>query len=261
MQYVAQLMDSLGATDADVAALAVLVVFLLPFTFLTARAKMGMPFALRPIRAFDKVSRLVGRASESGHPLHASIGVGGIGGESTPEALMGVTVFDWVSRHAAAAGQSVLGTMGDATILGSAQGILQQARQEAGAPDGFQAQEIQFYGPNALAYAAGAVEAASQQERAANVLFGRFGPEALWLAEGSGGDRLPQAGGTTDALAAALMTVSFEDVAIGEELYAAGAYLHRPSHLGSLATQDILRIVTILAVIAGVVITSLGLGR
>ncbi|MHB1296221.1 MAG: DUF6754 domain-containing protein [Anaerolineae bacterium] len=260
MQFVAQFMDSLAA-NADVAALAVLVVFLVPFVVLTARAKMGTPYPLRAIPALEKVSRLVGRASESGHPLHASIGTGGVGGESAPDALMGVTVFDWVSRNAAAAGQAVLGTMGDGTVLASAQGVLQQARQEAGAPEGFRAQEVQFYGPNPMAYAVGAAEAAAQQERAANLLFGRFGPEALWLAESSGGDRLPQAGGASDALAAALMKTSFDDVAVGEELYAAGAYLHRPSHLGSLATQDILRIVTILAVIAGVVAMSLGFGR
>ena len=51
---------------------------------------------------------------------------------------------------------------------------------------------------------------------------------------------------------------SLDETVVGEDVYAAGAYLHRPSHLGSLAAQDILRIVIVLSIIVGVVMVSLG---
>ena len=58
--------------------------------------------------------------------------------------------------------------------------------------------------------------------------------------------------------AQALLQFSLDEAVIGEEVYAAGAYLHRPSHLGSLATEDIIRIVLILSIVAGVIMISLG---
>jgi len=54
------------------------------------------------------------------------------------------------------------------------------------------------------------------------------------------------------------MSASLDDTVIGEDVFAAGAYLHRPSHLGSLAAQDILRLVIMLGIVVGVVMTTLG---
>jgi len=65
-------------------------------------------------------------------------------------------------------------------------------------------------------------------------------------------------GGTAAPSAMALMQTTLDESVIGEEVFAAGAYLHRPTHLGSLATQDAMRIVAILAIITTVVVTSLG---
>ena len=70
-----------------------------------------------------------------------------------------------------------------------------------------------------------------------------------------------QLGGAVDPSAQALLQFSLDDTVIGEEVYAAGAYLHRPSHLGSLATQDVIRIALILSIIAGVIMISLGYWR
>jgi hypothetical protein len=45
---------------------------------------------------------------------------------------------------------------------------------------------------------------------------------------------------------------------MGEEIYAAGAYLQRrPAHIGSLAAQDMLRWLVALFILGGIVLASL----
>ena len=246
------------ASSVDFVAMAILLVFVPFFVLFTVRAKAGHRFALRELPAYDRIRQLVSQAAEAGQPIHVGMGSGQPGGESTPGALMGVTVFEYVARQAATYGQPVLGTTGSAVLLSAAQGVLQKARRDRGFPEGYTSREINFYGPHPVAYAAGTSDALSRQGYLASILVGRFGAEGLWLAESTSGAGITQLGGTSEVSAAALMHFSLDEAVVGEEVFAAGAYLDRPSHLGSLATQDLMRIVTIVSIVAGVVCASLG---
>lgn len=261
MQALIQSIDALLPTSVDVAALAMLLIVLPLFVALTLRAKGGRRIPLRPIAAYSRLQALVSEGAESAQPVHVSMGIGRLGTDATLESLMGLTMFDFVARRAAAANQPTLGTVGDPTILPAAQAILQQARYEAGHGERFTGREVQFYGPEPLAYGAGAYAAVARQHPRGNALLGRFGTEGLWLAESSAGLGLPRLGGATDPSSAALLTLSVDQPLIGEEVFAAGAYLHRPSHLGSLATQDIFRLAAILSIILGVILMSVGIWR
>jgi len=247
--------------SVDIAALAILLVFLPVFVALTLRAKGGRRIPLRPIAAYRRLQALVSQGAESGEPIHVAIGSGRLGSDATLESLMGLTLFDYVARRASAANQPTLGTVGDATILPAAQAVLHQARAEAGYAERYIGREVQFYGPEPLAYSAGAYAAAARQRPLGTAMIGRFGAEGLWLSESAAGLGMTRLGGTTDPSSTALLAASVDDLLIGEEVFAAGAYLHRPSHLGSLATQDIFRLVTILAIILGVLLMSLGYWR
>ncbi|HHX44175.1 MAG TPA: hypothetical protein GX714_09355 [Chloroflexi bacterium] len=261
MEVLVQSINALLPTSVDVVALAILLIFVPLFVALSWRAKGGRRMALRPIPAYRRLQALVSQGAESGTPVHVALGVGRLGTDATLESLMGLTVFDYVARRAAAANQPALGTVGDATILPAAQTVLQQAREEAGHAERFRGHEVQFYGPEPLAYAAGAYAAVARHRPRGSALLGRFGPEGLWLAESAAGLGMPRLGGATDPSSAALLAVSVDHPLIGEEVFAAGAYLHRPSHLGSLATQDIFRLVAVLSIILGVILTSLGYWR
>lgn len=248
-------------TSIDVAALAMLLILVPLFVSLSLRAKAGRRIPLRPIAAYSRLKALVSQGTESGEPVHVAMGVGRLGTDATLESLMGLTMFDYVARRASAANQPILGTVGDATILPAAQAVMQQAREEAGHGERFSGREVQFYGPEPLAYGTGAYAAVARQRPRGSALLGRFGTEGLWLAESAAGLGMARLGGTTDPSSAALLALSVDSPLIGEEVFAAGAYLHRPSHLGSLATQDIFRLVAILSIVLGVVLTSLGIWR
>lgn len=258
MPSLSELLGHILSSNMDVAALALLLVFLPLLLVLTVRAQSGRRFPLRPIAAYEKLRQLVSYATESGQPMHVALGLGRLGGEATPDAVMGLTVFDYVARHAAACDQPVCGSAGDPTLLAAAQGLLHVAKEEAGFPESTPGQTIAFYGPDPLAYAAGAGHLLGAESTPANVLLGRFGAEGLWLAEATAGRGAAQLGGTTDLAAMPLLVAALDEAVIGEEVYAAGAYLHRPSHLGSLAAQDIMRIIVLLAIVIGVIMTTWG---
>jgi len=258
MQPLIDAAASILTGDLDVAGLAALALFALLLAVFTRRARKGHRFPLRPIAAYERIRELVSQSLESGQPIHVGLGSGRIGSEATPETLMGMTVFDYVAGHAAAYNQPILGTAGEGTVLLAAQGVLQRARQKAGFSDRYRGDEVSFSGPGPMAYAAGATDAVTRDQHLASILLGRFGNEGLWIAESLQGLGVVQLGGTAAPDAVALMHTALDESVLGEEVFAAGAYLHRPSHLGSLAAQDAIRIAATLAIIAAVVAVSLG---
>jgi hypothetical protein len=254
-------LTTITEASIDVVALVLLLVFLFFFLIFTVRAKSGARFGLRRIAVYARLQHLISQATESGRPIHVGMGSGQIGSSYTAEAVMGLTVFDLVARHAAASDLPVLGSTGDPTILAAGQGVLQVARREAGYAESYTGRELGFYAPDPLAYAVGVQHDLRRKDYLASILLGRYGAEGLWISESVGAQPMVQLGGAVDPSAQALLQFSLDDTVIGEEVYAAGAYLHRPSHLGSLATQDIIRIALILSIIAGVIMISLGYWR
>jgi hypothetical protein len=268
MQTFQQWLDPYLPVSTDVVALLVLVLLVPLLAFFTARARRGWSMPLRPVGAFTRLASLSSRAAEAGRPLHVSLGRGMLGTQDTAEALAGLEVLSYVARRGATLGQPPLATMGDATLLPMAQGVTDQALREAAHADQYQASVARFSGPDGWAYAAGTATNLDRVQTVGTAYWGRFGAEGLWLAEDvaarhaapSAGQptRVPQMGGSAEPDAIALLQVPLDDWASGEEILAAGAYLHRPSHIGSLAAQDVLRSIVIVAIIVGVALFSLG---
>ncbi len=242
-------------STVDVMALLTLFISALMFGVFTLRARRDGRFPLRPIGVYERMRRLVSHAAESGQSLHLSVGSGQLGTEATPQALMGITAMDYLTRRSAEYPYPLVGTAGSPTVFATAHGVLQKLESPPGEAGGA---AMRFYGPDPLAYAAGTYDTLREREPLAHIALGQFGAEGLWISEAPSGRGFLQIGGTSDPSSAMLMWLSLDEAVIGEELYAAGAYLHRPSHLGSLATQDYLRVVLVFSIIAGVVMASLG---
>lgn len=242
-------------STVDVVALLTLFVSVLMFSIFTIRARRGGRFPLRPIGVYERMRRLVSHAAESGQSLSMSVGSGQIGTETTPRALMGITAVDYLARRSSEYAYPLVATAGDPTVFATAHGVLQQAETPLGEAGGG---TTHFYGPDPFAYAAGTYDTLQETEPLAHIVLGQFNAEGLWISEAASERRFLQIGGTADPSSAMLMWLSLDEAIIGEELYAAGAYLHRPSHLGSVATQDFLRIVLIFSIIVGGVMASLG---
>ncbi len=253
------MIQALGLGSDVLAVLAMLLAVAGILAFLTLRYAARPSAPLRRIEAWERLKELANRAAETAQPIHVALGAGPWEGLPIAEALMGWVALGYVARRAAACAQEALVTAGDGVLWAGAQGILNEARRQAGIIVPTALPEVRFSGPDPMAYAVGAVETARDRPCTAHLLAGHFGPEGLWLAQAAAQTGAPRLGGTADALTGALLYASLDEAVFGEDLFAAGAYLDQPHHLGSLFTQDLLRSVIIVLILGGTVLASLGL--
>lgn len=234
-------------------ALLFLVVFAGLLAFFTVRARAGSRPTLRRIRAFDAMKGLVGRAVESGRTLHVSLGVGSAANQTTADSLAGLTVLDFLSEQGADTGIPPLVSMADPTVMLLAQNGVRSA---GGGPEA--AQQVRLIAPQPAAYAAGVMNILDSDEVDGTVLVGKFGDEYLLMGETAARHRMAHIGGTSDPNTLPFIYASAQETLLGEEIYAAGAYLkHIPAHLGSLVAQDTMRWVVAVIMLGGVLVATL----
>ena len=249
-----------GWTIANPAALAILLAFLALLIVLAARARAGHGAALRPIPAFDAIKQAVGQAAELGRPLHVALGTGGIGKLSTLETLAGIEALEYLAHQAALCDAPLTVSVADPTVLPTAQETLYRGYEQAGYPDEYDSTRVQLLAPDNVAYAAGVMTTLHQQNLAANVMVGTFGDEFLLMGETGARRGIPQIGGTTNPQALAFAYASMNHVLLGEEIYAAGAYLRQDrNHVGGLMAQDVMRLAIVAAAIIGAILRTLGI--
>ena len=101
------------------------------------------------------------------------------------------------------------------------------------------------------AFAGGLANVIHRSRIGGSVLVGRYGPEVTIPAEAAARENMSQVIGTDDPSALAVAAAFTDDLLIGEELFAAGAYLDgKPSQIASLQVQDVLRAIIIVAMLA-----------
>lgn len=258
-------LESLRAVEFDwpLALSGALVLLLVPtLYFFTARAralqKAGKPLRLRTIAAFDSLTQVLGKSAESGQPVHVSLGTGGVGGASTAESMAALTLLDQLAQRAATYGAQPLVTTGDPVLMIAAGDRVRQSYARRGYLSGFDPASVRMIAPDRTAYAAGAADLVSHEALSGNVMLGAFGDEYLLLGEVGARRTLAQIAGAADPLVLPFVLATSDQPLLGEEMFAAGAYLGQlPSHVGSLFAQDWVRVLLVLTILAGVILKSL----
>ena len=224
-------------------------VFLLWFTRRqTARWGIGQ----RPIRGYQALQEQSDKAVETGRGVHISLGQADLGGPGNPASISALEVLDALAEGGARSDNTPLVTVGDGTLLLAAKDSLRGAHDEVSRSRDYSPAMAQFVaGRNfAMSYAAGVSDVVNQGELGSNVLLGRYGSELIIMAEAGERRRLEQVIGSDDPQAMAIGVAVTDKALIGEELFAAGAYLRKePVFLASLQLQDVLRVAAIVIVL------------
>jgi hypothetical protein len=244
--------------EIQLALLLFLVVFL-PVLYLSGRRVQEGNFPdLRPIRAFDALQGVTARAIETGRAVHISLGLGGITGDTTADSLAGLSAMEYLADQSAAAGVPPIVTLANPTLLTLAQDVIRRpygADQEEAAEA---ARHVRWIAPGPAAYSAGVMGVLGTEAVDANVMIGEFGDEYLLMGEAAHRKKITHIGGASDPNVIPYVYVSADQTLMGEEMYAAGAYLKRkPWHMGSLLAQDFMRWVIALVIVALVIINTL----
>lgn len=249
--------------DDPILILTVIAVAVLVLLLQWRRIRRGVTPGLRPLRAYQELQYQIGRSVESGQRLHVTPGRAGLNTSQGPASVAGLGALAELAVESSESGIAPLVSVGAATLLPAAQGIVRRAYEESGRGDEFQLQNTHFLADRAFpfVYAAGATLLAHQPDVGNNVALGHLGSELVVLAE-SGQRRDPeQILGSDDPTAVAAATVFTPNSIWGEELFAARAYLGRaPLQLASLRTQDVLRWLVAGGILAAALLGALGIG-
>lgn len=218
-------------------------------------AQRGRKLFIRPIPGLTAIDEAVGRATEMGRPILASLGLGGI----DIVTLQALAIVSSVAQTAARYGNRVLLPIADSTLLPVAEDALREAYASAGRPEAFHAEDVSFLSDRQFAYAAGVAGMINREQTASIFLFGNFYAEALIMAENGNRVGAIQVAGTPSTTQIPFFIAACDYVIIGDEFYAATAYLTRqPTLLGSLVGQDIVKGILIALIVAGVLLLTFG---
>jgi hypothetical protein len=214
---------------------------------------------LRPIDAYERLNRSVGLAVENGTRLHISLGRGSLFTARAGSALAGLAMLRRLSERTSVSDRPPIVTSGDAPLTILSQDTLQSGYRAAGAEDQYRFSTGRLTGLSPFSYAAGTMPIMHDENVSTNVFIGDFGTEAALLTEESDRGNSNVIAASDNLSAQAIFYASSQDPLIGEELFAAGAYVGAgASHQASLNVQDILRWLIILAILIGAGLTILG---
>ena len=224
--------------------------FVLVFVMIQ-RARAGLPIPeIRKIAGLEAIDEALGRATEMGKPVHFSPGMSGFGSEM----YAGLAVLSYVAKMAAQYDTRLIVTTRRPYIHPVASDIVKQAYLEAGRPDAFNPEDIRYVSEWQFSYTAAVMGIFQREKPAANLMIGYWMAEALVLAEAGAQAGCIQIGANTNIFQIHFFIVTCDYTLIGEELFAASAYLSRdPQQLGSLKGHDFGKLLVILLIVAGVI--------
>lgn len=230
-------------------------ILLIGLTLLRSR----IPTALRRIEAYERLTRSVGLAVENGTRLHISLGRGSLFTTRGASALAGLAMLRKLTERTSLSDRPPVVTSGDASLAILSQDTLQSGYRAAGAEDQYQYSTGRLTGLTPFAYAAGTLPVTRDEQVSTNVFLGDFGSESALMADAAERDNSTLIAASDSISAQSVFYATAQDPLIGEELFAAGAYVGAgPVHEASLTAQDVLRWLIILAIVVGSVLKFLG---
>lgn len=241
MDAIVRLWETTWITGEGLVAVVVLLAFALLLCGLTVRARRR-PFSIRPLLAAERMRAAVAQAMETGEELHVALGTGGLGDLSTADTLAGLYLVSHLAHRAALAEIPLHVQVADPTALVGALAALQHGALGAGHAQARDRMQAEFVAPAPIPYAVGVAQALCREPIVVNAMVGSFGPEVLLPGEAGMARGLNQVGGTSSPTTLPLLAATVAAPLLGEEIFALGAALGRGEHTGSLAAQDVFRV-------------------
>lgn len=233
------------------------IIFMLVLLYFISIVKKGRSVFVRKIPGLDAIDNAIGRATEMGKPLLYITGLNSISSIST---IASLTIFGYVIKKLAAYGAKILVPCFDPIVMIAAKEIAKNNYLQAGRPDLFREQDIYFVTDDQFGYVTSVNATMVKEQTATNLYMGYFQAEALLLSETGVANKSIQIAGTDATTQLPFFIVSCDYTLIGEELYAAGAYISKePVLLSTLKVQDIFKIVIFTAILFESIYNSFGL--
>lgn len=226
-----------------------MILFFALVIYFIEHAKAGRHLFVRRIAGLDAVEEAVGRATEMGKPI---VYVPGLGSVADIATIASLNILGEVAKKTAQYDSALLVPNRDPIVYTVAREVVKEAYTRAGRPDAFKPDNIFYVTSEQFAYAAAVDGLMVREKPATNFFLGTFWAESLILAETGATTGAIQIAGTDSVFQLPFFITACDYTLIGEELYAASAYLSRePLLLGSLKGQDMGKLVILVVIVLG----------
>jgi hypothetical protein len=213
------------------------------------QARAGKELFIRRIAGLEAVQEAVGRATEMGKPV---LFVPGIADIDDIQTIAAITILGRIATMVAEYDAQLLVPCTRSLVMSTAQEVVKEAYMEAGRPDAYRPENIRYLTDDQFGYVAGVDGIMLRDRPAANFYLGTFYAESLILAETGHGIGAIQIAGTAMPSQLPFFIAACDYTLIGEELYAASAYLSRePRLLGSILGQDLGKVFILAFILIG----------
>jgi hypothetical protein len=221
---------------------------------LIQRAKRGMPFFIRKIAGLEAVEEAVGRATEMGKPV---LYVPGIDDANNIQTIYSMIILGHIAKMVAQYETPLIVPIAKAFVVPLAEETTRQAYLDAGHPDAYNPNNIRYLSEEQFAFAAGVNGIILRERPAANLYLGSFFAESLLLAETGLQTGAIQIAGTANIHQLPFFVVACDYTLIGEEFFAATAYLSRdPRLVGTLKATDYMKVLIIAVLVVGALLAT-----
>ena len=211
------------------------------------KSKNGEDIYLRPIPAMKAMEEAVGRATEMGSSV---LYVPGIAGLDEIDTISGVIILGHVAGMTAEYESDLHVPCCVPIVMEAARESCKEAYLKKGRPDLYNDRMVHYVTDDQFAYAAGVNGIMLREKPAAIFYQGKFYAESLILAETGNSVGAIQVAGTGSSSQIPFFVTACDYVLIGEEFYAASAYLSgSPEMIGSIKGQDYVKVICMLLIV------------
>ncbi len=225
-------------------------IFCISLVFYIGRARKGRKLpSIRRVSGLDALDEAIGRATEMGRPVHFSPGISDVNEAQT---MASMAILDYVARKCARNDVPLIMSNNKVLVHTLSEEIIKNAYLTENKPDAFNPDDVRFLTDNQFGYATGVTGIMRRERVATNIAIGAFWAESLIFAQTGYEIGAIQIAGTANTHQIPFFVAACDYCLIGEEIYAASAYIsEEPVLIGSLIVADFVKV-------AMIVITAIG---
>lgn len=215
--------------------------------FFIYSAQRGRKLFLRKIAGLEAVDEAIGRATEMGRPI---LFIPGIQDLDNVQTVAGITILGRIARTIADYDTKINMPVSRSIVMTTARETIKQAYVSAGRADAYSDDMVYYLTDEQFGYVA-AVDGIMVREKPATCFYlGAFFAESLIMAETGNSIGAIQIAGTAMPSQLPFFIAACDYTLIGEELFAASAYLSdEPRQLGALKGQDVGKVIAMAVIL------------
>jgi len=222
-------------------------------------AKRRPGLFIRKIAGLEAIDEAIGRSTEMDRPVYFIHGSGAV---SDLSAIASVNILSHIAYRTAEHDSRIHVMNQEPIVTAVSQEVVQQAYTRAGRPDAYNPDDVSLIAYEQFAFVAAVSGMMVRQQPGAIFILGYFGAESLLLAETGSSTGAIQVAGTDAYTQLPFFITTCDYTLMGEELYAASAYLSRePRLLGGLRGQDVGKAFIMIALVVGTILLTVAVAK